>query len=119
MSKFNSTFFCNASSTIQVDGVTTEGVQPIRQVVVSHFACHFKASTVERPEVDNLQLKRLTQLEGGSLTKPFSVEEVKAAVWDYDNYKSPGPDGINFGFIKDFWPELQADILRFISEFHR
>ncbi|MCH90194.1 cysteine-rich receptor-like protein kinase [Trifolium medium] len=53
------------------------------------------------------------------LIKPFSVEEVKAAVWDCDSYKSSGPDGINFGFIKDFWSELQADILRFISEFHR
>ncbi|MCI34932.1 cysteine-rich receptor-like protein kinase, partial [Trifolium medium] len=32
---------------------------------------------------------------------------------------SPGPDGINFGFIKDFWAELRGDVMRFISEFHR
>ncbi|GAU36154.1 hypothetical protein TSUD_275130 [Trifolium subterraneum] len=102
-----------------LDEITIEGVQPIRQAVVSHFASHFKARTVERPGVDNLQFKRLTQLEGGSLTKPFSVAEVKAAVWDCDSYKSPGPDGVNFGFIKYFWPELQTDIWRFISEFHR
>ncbi|MCI17898.1 cysteine-rich receptor-like protein kinase, partial [Trifolium medium] len=95
-------------------------VQPILHVVVSHFASHhFKASIVERPGVDNLQFRRLSQLEGGILTKPFSMEEVKAAVWDCDSYKSPGPDDINFGFIKDFWSELQADILRFIAEFHR
>ncbi|GAU27943.1 hypothetical protein TSUD_146580 [Trifolium subterraneum] len=55
----------------------------------------------------------------GSLIKPFSVEEVKEAVWDCDCYKSLGPDGINFRFIRDFWPELQADIMRFIVEFHR
>ncbi|CAJ2673682.1 unnamed protein product [Trifolium pratense] len=47
------------------------------------------------------------------------MDEVKAAVWDCDSYKSPGPDGINFGFIKDFWAEMQGDIMRFISEFHR
>ncbi|MCI51418.1 cysteine-rich receptor-like protein kinase, partial [Trifolium medium] len=73
---------------------------------------------MERPEVDDLQFSRLTLLEGGSLIKPFSVEEVKTAVWDCDSYKSPGPDGINFGFIKDFWLEMQADIMRFMSEFH-
>ncbi|MCI52282.1 cysteine-rich receptor-like protein kinase, partial [Trifolium medium] len=28
------------------------------------------------------------------------------------------PDGINFVFIKDFWTELKADIMRFITEFH-
>ncbi|GAU47276.1 hypothetical protein TSUD_94650 [Trifolium subterraneum] len=27
--------------------------------------------------------------------------------------------GINFGFIKDFWLEMQADIMRFMAEFHR
>ncbi|MCI47741.1 hypothetical protein A2U01_0068983, partial [Trifolium medium] len=32
---------------------------------------------------------------------------VKAAVWDCDSFKSSGPDGIYFGFIKDFWPEVQ------------
>ncbi|MCI31436.1 cysteine-rich receptor-like protein kinase, partial [Trifolium medium] len=33
--------------------------------------------------------------------------------------KSPGPNGINFGFIKEFWAELQDDVMRFISEFHQ
>ncbi|GAU46950.1 hypothetical protein TSUD_180540 [Trifolium subterraneum] len=109
----------NAVSSIQVDGVTTEGVQPIRQAVFEHFASHFKESQVARPGVDKLQFKRLTLLEGGSLTKPFSLEEVKIAVWDCDSFKSLGPDGINFGFIKDFWSELQADVMRFIADFHR
>jgi len=57
--------------------------------------------------------------EGGGLIKPFSVDEVKDAVWDCDSFKSPGPDRVNFGFIKDFWCELRDDITRFINEFHR
>jgi len=28
-------------------------------------------------------------------------------------------DGINFGFIKNFWNEMKDDIVRFITEFHR
>ncbi|GAU46944.1 hypothetical protein TSUD_180480 [Trifolium subterraneum] len=79
----------NAISSIQVDGVTIEGVQPIRRAVVAHFASHFKATVVDRPGVDNL------------------------------HYKSLGPDGVNFDFIKDFWPELQDDIMRFVTDFHR
>jgi hypothetical protein len=109
----------NAISSIKVDGVTLEGVQPIRQAVFAHFAAHFKASHVDRPGVDNLQFRKLSPLEGGSLTKPFTIDEVKSAVWDCDSYKSPGPDGVNYGFIKDFWTELQADLMRFMAEFHR
>ncbi|MCI13322.1 cysteine-rich receptor-like protein kinase, partial [Trifolium medium] len=74
---------------------------------------------MDRPGVDNLQFKRLNLVESGSLTKPFTEEEVKSAVWDCDSYKSPGPDGINFGFIKDFWAELRGDVMRFICDFHR
>ncbi|GAU50699.1 hypothetical protein TSUD_367350 [Trifolium subterraneum] len=109
----------NAISVIQADGVTLEGVTPIRQAVFSHFASHFKAINLDRPRVDNLQFKRLNHLESGSLIKPFSEAEVRAAVWDFDSFKSPGPDGVNFGFIKDLWEELRSDAMRFISEFHR
>ena len=53
------------------------------------------------------------------MVKLFSVEKVKIAVWDCDNYKCSGPDGITFGFIKDFWDILWDDVMRFLVEFHR
>ncbi|MCH83612.1 cysteine-rich receptor-like protein kinase, partial [Trifolium medium] len=109
----------NSISSIQVEGVPVEGVAHIRLAVVSHFTSHFKATNVERPGVDNLLFKRLTPLESNSLPKPFSEAEVKEVVWDCDSYKSPCLDGINFGFIKDFWAEFRGDLMRFISEFHR
>jgi hypothetical protein len=104
---------------IYVNGVMVEGVQPVRQAVFSHFASHFQSLNIQRPKIDDLQFKRLSYADGGSLTKPFSIEEVKAAVWDCDSFKSPGPDGINFGFIKDFWGDLKEDVMRFVREFHR
>jgi hypothetical protein len=109
----------NAISSVQVDGVTLEGVHPVRQAVFSHFATHFKARVVTRPGVENLRFRRLSVVERSSLTRPFSESEVKDAIWDCDSFKSPGPDGVNFGFIKDFWEEMKGDVMRFISEFHR
>jgi hypothetical protein len=109
----------NAISSIHVDGVTLEGVSSIRQAVFTHFASHFKASYVERPGVGNLLFRTLSVGDRSSLTKPFSEAEVRAAIWDCDSFKSPGPDGINFGFYKDFWEELKGDVMRFVSEFHR
>ena len=52
------------------------------------------------------------------LVARFLEEEVKQAVWDCGSDKSPGPDGVNFKFIKQFWQLLKPDILRFIDEFH-
>ncbi|GAU41193.1 hypothetical protein TSUD_26180 [Trifolium subterraneum] len=109
----------NAISSIVVDGVPVDGVSSVRQAVVSHFAAHFKTTNVVKPRVDDLLFNSLNQMECSSLIKPFTRDEVKAAVWDCDSYKSPGPDGINFGFTKDFWPKLQGEVMRFIVEFHR
>jgi len=61
----------------------------------------------------------LSVMEGVGLIKLFSLDEVKVAVWEIDNYKCPGPDGIPFGFIKFFWDILKDDVLRFLVEFHR
>ncbi|AES70289.2 hypothetical protein MTR_3g051000 [Medicago truncatula] len=41
--------------------------------------------------------------------------KVEGAVWDCDSYKSLGPDGIRFGFIKQFWQELKDYFMRFLS----
>lgn len=55
----------------------------------------------------------------GQLVKSFSLDqEAKTTVWDCDIFKNSGPDGINFGFIKEFWPKIKDDIMRFITKFH-
>jgi hypothetical protein len=109
----------NAIVSLMVNGELVEGVQPIRKVVFDHFKDHFAEQHVLRPGVGNLQFCQLSHMEGSGLIKPFSEEEVKAAVWDCDSYKSPGPDGVNFGFIKDFWEDIKGEVMRFISDFHR
>ncbi|MCH89023.1 endonuclease/exonuclease/phosphatase family protein, partial [Trifolium medium] len=103
----------NAILSLQVGSNNVEGVAPIRHAIVTHFASHFEVVSMVRPRVDNLIFKRLQQSEVSSLIKPFSMEEVKAAVWDCDSYKSSSPDCINFGFIKDFWALVQGDVMRF------
>jgi len=109
----------NSLSTIMVNRTVVEGVQPVRQAMVRHFKNHFISHRVARPNVGNLQFKKLSRADMSNLTKPFLVEEIKVAVWDYDSFKSPGPDGINFGFNKNFWIEMKDDIVRFLTEFHR
>ncbi|MCI42949.1 RNA-directed DNA polymerase (Reverse transcriptase), partial [Trifolium medium] len=56
--------------------------------------------------------------EADSLTRKFTEEELKQAVWDCESYKSPGPDGVSFGFLKDFWEDIKEEFFRFMTEFH-
>ncbi|XP_024640546.1 uncharacterized protein [Medicago truncatula] len=72
-----------------------------------------------RPGIQGLNFWKLSYAQSGSLIRPFSLDEVKQAVWDCESFKSPGPDGINLGFIKDFWNELKDDFMKFLLDFHR
>jgi hypothetical protein len=108
----------NAIQFFMVNGVLVEGVDNVRAAVFEHFSTHFQNSSVDRPSMDGIQFRSLTCRQGAGLIKPFSLDEVKATVWDCDSFKSPGPDGITFGFIKDFWDMLKEDVMRFLVEFH-
>jgi hypothetical protein len=109
----------NTIQLLQVNGSQVTGVQDIRSAVFTYFSSHFKRMVEVRPGVYNLPFRRLSVIEAGSLTRPFTVDEVKQAVWDCDSNKSPGPDGISFGFLKKFWTDIKVDFLRFVMEFHR
>lgn len=101
----------NAIPFILVNGVLVEGVDNVRQAVYTHFQSHFQQSSTQRPSMEGLHFRTLDYSQGASLIRPFSAEEVKAAVWDCDNFKCPGPDGVTFGFIKNFWDMLQNDVM--------
>ena len=109
----------NVISSILVDGNRVEGVSEVQEAVFNHFQQHFASPNTHRPRAENLRFQMLYYEEGVSLTMPFGVDEIKEVVWDCESFKSPGPDGIHTGFIKDFWPELKDDILRFMTQFHR
>jgi len=109
----------NTISFISVEGNVVEGVSEVREAVFSHFQHHYQALDMNRPMVDGMNFRKLSVLKGNALICLFTEAEVKAAVWDCDGYKSPGPDGNPLGFIKDFWQDLKGDILRFVLEFHR
>jgi hypothetical protein len=65
-----------------------EGVDNVCHVVFSPFSHHFKAHSNARPRMDDLHFCTLSYSERYELIKPFYIEEVKAAVWDCDSYKS-------------------------------
>lgn len=109
----------NAIQMVFVNGMNVEGVQNVRAAVFNHFSSHFKVVTTDRPSVEGLHFHTLSYGEAGNLTKPFSLDEVKQAVWDCDSFKSPGPDGISFDFIKQFWDLVKDDYMCFLVKFHR
>ena len=109
----------NAIPFFLVNGALVEGVQNVRNAVFTHFRAQFQPTQHRRPSMDALDFRTLSFTDGAGLVRLFTMEEVKAAVWEVDSFKCPGPYGITFGFIKNFWDILKDDVMRFLVEFHR
>ncbi|XP_022004387.1 uncharacterized protein LOC110901940 [Helianthus annuus] len=63
-------------------------------------------------------IKRINPEEASSLVAGFSSAEIKAAVSDYGSDRAPGPDGLNFKFLKHFWDIFYSDFVQVLNEFH-
>lgn len=103
---------------LDFDGSFINGVEPLRREIRGYFENHFLNGDWERPQFGNIHIPSLGLAESEYLTNSFSEEEIKDAVWNCDSYKSPGPDGVNFAFIKQFWDEVKSDFIGFMQEFH-
>lgn len=104
----------NAIISISVSGVQVEGVNGVRSVVFDHFHNHFQPIALDRLGIYDFSFKSITMEEGSMLMLPFLEVEIKYAIWECDNFKSLGPDGINLGFIKDLWDILKEELMHFL-----
>nr|XP_018631977.1 uncharacterized protein LOC108947926 [Nicotiana tomentosiformis] len=55
--------------------------------------------------------------ENTRILEPFTIEEVKKAVFSIDINKSPGPDGYGSGFYRAAWRVIGKDITEAVLEF--
>jgi len=94
---------------IEANGRKLTEVQEIKQEIFDHFNNLFKEDNTNRPSSQHAEFKCLGAEEYMRLTAEFSDEEIKEAVWDCESSKSPRPDGINFGFLKEFWGVIKDD----------
>ncbi|XP_062093515.1 uncharacterized protein LOC133799518 [Humulus lupulus] len=85
--------------------------------VVDHFVEHFKnhlGSLSTAAGTVNLNCiasgTKLSVEQQLYLLKPFSVKEIRAAMFSIPSTKSPGPDGYGSGFFKSMWKDIGQDI---------
>jgi hypothetical protein len=62
-----------------------------------------------------LAISPLSYSDAQSLISPFSLDEIKSALWDMDSNSSPGPDGFGSAFFKIKWDLVSNDILLLLN----
>ena len=103
---------------MQINGGWVDKPTVIKEAVLQHFKGRFAEPCLPSPNLDGVSFKALSLIQSEMLVEAFKEEEITNAVWACGSDKSPGPDGLNFCFIKHFWKVLKPEFLRFFSEFH-
>ncbi|XP_021980428.1 uncharacterized protein LOC110876569 [Helianthus annuus] len=122
----NSAFYHNVInaniSNNRINGLIVNGVWCSNPVLVKEsffdfFANQFVEPMNARPAVICQNLVSLSDAEANILVEPFSLMEIKEAIWSCVGDRAPGPDGFNFKFIKKHWDMFQGDFLKFFKSF--
>ncbi|GKB75641.1 putative RNA-directed DNA polymerase, eukaryota, reverse transcriptase zinc-binding domain protein [Tanacetum coccineum] len=90
-------------------------------LVVSHiYNFHkqkFQDNSSNRPMFYSNLFKTLSSSDLSLLDAPISIKEIKDAVWDCEEDKTPRPDGFTFKFIKHYWDTIGKDFIDMIHCF--
>ncbi|GAU25119.1 hypothetical protein TSUD_274080 [Trifolium subterraneum] len=90
----------------------------ISEEIINYFTNHFSSSYWLRPKIDGIPFPSISDEQIFLLMRTFSLEEIEVVVRLSDGNKSPGPDGYNFSFIKNFWSLLRGEVRIMFDQFH-
>ncbi|WVZ81338.1 hypothetical protein U9M48_028727, partial [Paspalum notatum var. saurae] len=64
-------------------------------------------------------IPQVSPQENDLLSAPFTVDEVRFAIFQMEHNKAPGPDGFPPEFYRVFWNVIKSDLMALFDEFHR
>ncbi|KAM6554656.1 hypothetical protein CsatB_015418 [Cannabis sativa] len=61
--------------------------------------------------------ERISQVDQDELIQPLSFDEIRKTLFDMNNHKAPGPDGMSVLFYKHYWEAVGDDFCEAVSDF--
>nr|GEV79627.1 RNA-directed DNA polymerase, eukaryota [Tanacetum cinerariifolium] len=89
----------------------------VKEAFYDHFATRFKQPSRSRLKLCMPFPNRLSPDQVGDLDNDISLDEIRKAVWDRGESKSPGPDGFTFEFFRCYWHFIGSDFCSAVNCF--
>ena len=101
------------------NGVWVEEPDMVKRAVFDHFCEVFTENHEELLfQFDSCIKKKLTSSDQEKLVRNFSLEEIEVALKESSDNRAPGPDGLNFKWIKSIWPAVELKVKEFFENFY-
>lgn len=91
----------------------------VKDVFFSHFESFFQKGSKDIIfSLGRLKVHVLSNAESQKSDSVFSLQEIELALKQIDPGKAPGPDGMNFRILKQYWDLMKADVLGLFYNFY-
>nr|GFB23573.1 RNA-directed DNA polymerase, eukaryota [Tanacetum cinerariifolium] len=89
----------------------------VKEAFFNHFEARFKKPIAHRFMLNFPFNKRLSDMQAADLERNVSRDEIRLAVWNCGENKSPGPDGYTFEFFRKYWNIVGPDFCEAVEYF--
>jgi hypothetical protein len=106
---------------LQSGSATIHGDEELLKHATSYYKSLFGPGEGDAIDVDPSlwpEESMVNTQENYDLTKPFSEEEIKFALFQMDKNKAAGPDGLPVEFFQVCWPIIKSDMLDLFEDFY-
>nr|GEX48806.1 RNA-directed DNA polymerase, eukaryota [Tanacetum cinerariifolium] len=100
-----------------VDGDWNTDPEVVKDVFKDHFSTRFKQPAHGRLKLNISFPNRLSTDQVADMDRSVSRDEIRVAVWNCGENKSPGPDGYTFEFFSRYWRFIGSDFCSAIECF--
>ncbi|GKB64945.1 RNA-directed DNA polymerase, eukaryota [Tanacetum coccineum] len=124
-SKFFHGIINKKRSQLSIRGVFVEGTwctdpSIVKEAFKNHFEVRFQQPCHDRLKLMLLfHYNRLSSDQVDELDRAVSRDEIRRAVWNCGENKSPGPDGYTFEFFRKYWSLVGADFCDAVDYFFK
>ncbi|GJZ98259.1 RNA-directed DNA polymerase, eukaryota, partial [Tanacetum coccineum] len=123
-SKFFHGIINKKKSQLSIRGVFVEGTwctdpSIVKEAFKNHFEVRFQQPCHDRLKLNAPFHNRLSSDQVDELDRAVSRDEIRRAVWNCGENKSPGPDGYTFEFFRKYWSLVGADFCDAVDYFFK
>jgi hypothetical protein len=103
---------------LQHEGRIIEGDQALKEYITSYYKDLFGPPTPSSFSLDESKVDDIEQMsheENDLLTRPFTMDEVREAIFQMEHNKAPGPEGFLAEFYQSCWEIVKNDLMAYFG----
>ena len=90
----------------------------VGHALIDHFRDFYRCRPPNNWKWTPTMASTLTSTQKTQLSSPFSIEEVKAAVWGLNSEGELGPDRIPIFFYKNCWDTIAPEVMQLMGDLY-